>query len=197
MSSGFSDLNTHSSSTESPEIIYSRDISMRMQVPDKITVMDQVESPHNRPINSSTSGNSFVDTYRKMEMPEKIVLRVGEKGTEMSKGDNVPLFTQPQSPEPLPMKAPPRVLTVENDPDPISVPYQRVVDEFTKKHLLDEKQKQSNEEVDSLKRHVISLTNKVLSLEEYQQKIFKINICLLGISLALSLINGISFLRKR
>jgi len=190
-------LQTNSASYEQD---YSKRINLQMRVPQTITV----------------SGDDVIENYSeypgevvKMKVPEKIVISLDEDGNSRATADEMALH-QPsamslahadhiETPNSTPIKyknrvemaTPPRIITVSD------VPASTVKPAADDKAMQFIKQIEAENELDVLKRQVLSLARRVHTLEEDYKHAGSLNRWVVCFSLILSIANGLLLMKKQ
>ncbi|XP_078488456.1 mitochondrial fission factor isoform X1 [Ciona intestinalis] len=103
---------------------YTEDINTRMKVPSKLSALQENGDDYPAPYHQMSTFSADQERYiaanpaLRMEVPERIVVSVGESGSKFSAGDarsSSPLFDQPYAAT-VSLATPPRVLTVQDSP---------------------------------------------------------------------------------
>nr|XP_026691381.1 mitochondrial fission factor homolog B isoform X2 [Ciona intestinalis] len=118
------DLETTNSNQLVNDNNYTEDINTRMKVPTKLSALQENGDDYPAPYQQMSTFSADQERYiaanpaLRMEVPERIVVSVGESGSKFSAGDarsSSPLFDQPYAAT-VSLATPPRVLTVQDSP---------------------------------------------------------------------------------
>ncbi|XP_026691382.2 mitochondrial fission factor homolog B isoform X2 [Ciona intestinalis] len=188
---------------------YTEDINTRMKVPSKLSALQENGDDYPAPYHQMSTFSADQERYiaanpaLRMEVPERIVVSVGESGSKFSAGDarsSSPLFDQPYAAT-VSLATPPRVLTVQDSP------LYRNSEEINSSNkanhspdsllaysdqmaLTDLSSTEDLDDVSLMRKQIFKLHRRITVLEKHQSDTNRINYCVYGFTVAFWLLNG-------
>uniref|UniRef100_H2Z159 Mitochondrial fission factor n=1 Tax=Ciona savignyi TaxID=51511 RepID=H2Z159_CIOSA len=189
---------------------YYEDINAKMTVPSKLSALQENDDGYQyyqQTSNFSSDHETYIanNPALRMEVPERIVVSVGETGSKFSAGDarsSSPVYnTAYTSATTVSLATPPRILTVQDSPlyrqpeEPESSDRGpespgSLVGHSDQMALTDYSSIEDLDEASLMRKQIFKLHRRVTALEQQQLEMKKVNYCVYGLTVAFWLING-------